>query len=179
MNPSEAQTASPPTLGFKLMGGALAGFLFAAEVSLLQSLIWAIGGPAGMRHAESLRLSLITTTTTLLYCLVTGLLAGLVWAVLPSRITGWARQSATQWLPALWVVLSFLWVVSGPVHVILALPAGLVEALLTLAIALTAYFWWRLLLQWLTQGQTGRLIGAICGTGLALWIPFGVYLVLR
>ena len=95
-----------------------------------------------------------------------------------ARIALGVRRSAPQWLPALWVLLSFLRAVSGPVPVILALPLGLIDALLTLALAVGAYFFWRLLLRWMAQGYIGRLICTICATGVVLWIPFGLYLVL-
>ena len=46
---------------------------------------------------------------------------------------------------------------------IVALPLGLIDALLTLALAVGAYFFWCLLLRWMTQGYIGRLIWTICG----------------
>ena len=81
------QSSSAAKLGFSLMGGALAGFLFCAEVSLfVEPLIWCIGCSAGVDDGEILRLSLMATPRALFYSVGAGLLGGLVWFVLPGRI---------------------------------------------------------------------------------------------
>jgi hypothetical protein len=167
MNSIERLT-SAPNLGFSLIGGALAGFLVAAEVSLLQPVIWALGSSAGVDDEELLRLSLRNTTATMLCCVAIGVIAGLVWALLPQRIVLGIRHSAPQLLPALWVLASFLWALSGPVPVIVTMPLGLLEAVVTLVLAAAAYFSWRLLLRWMAQGYIGRLVLTICATGAAL-----------
>jgi hypothetical protein len=105
-------------------------------------------------------------------------LVGFLWAVLPSRLALGIRRSAPQLLPALWVLASFVWVISGPVQVIVVMPLGWINAVLTLATAVAAYFFWCLLMRWMARGYIGRLIWTIAATGVALWIPFGVYLVL-
>ena len=58
------------------------------------------------------------------------------------------------------------------------MPLGLIDAILTVALAVATYFLWCLLLRWMTRGSIRILIITIVATGVALWIPFGVYLVL-
>jgi hypothetical protein len=179
MNLSATQSSSAPNLGFSLIGGALAGFLFAAEVSLLQPLLWAIGCSAGMDDKELLWLTLRCTAATLFFCVGTGLLGGSLWAILPSRLALGIRRAAPQLLPALWVSASLMWGISGPMPVIVVMPLRLIDAMLTLATAAAAYFFLCLLMRWMGRECIGRLICTIVATGVALWIPFGAYLALR
>jgi hypothetical protein len=178
MNSPERQLSSPRGLGFSLLAGALAGFLFAAGVSLLQPVIWAVGAPVGVGDQALLREAMARTTPTLLCCVGIGLAAGIVWGVLPARANPASRQWAAQLLPALWVLASFVWAISGPVNAAIEMPITVIDAILTAGVAATAYFFWRLLLEWLARGYIGRLVLTICATGVALWIPFGWYLVL-
>ena len=112
------KTESPSSLdpGFSLVAGALAGFIIAFELSLLELLVWATGSYAGMDYKAFACMSLQSTARVVLGLLVAGIVGGLLWTAL-LRIVPAIRRLATQSALSLWVLGSFVYSVFGSVSV--------------------------------------------------------------
>jgi hypothetical protein len=174
MNSAETQQPSPLDLGFNLLAGALAGFVMAVEVSLLDLLIWGIGSAATTDFEEIAWFSPESAAMLVLCLLAAGVIGGLLSTIL-SRLAPATRQLATQSAFSLWVLGSFVYAVFGGIRVSLLVPLVVIDALLAFALAIATYFVWRKLLRWLRQGYVWRVVMAVAAMGTGLWIPLAVY----
>jgi hypothetical protein len=163
-------------LRFCGIAGALAGFLFAIEVSLLRPIIWVIGYVGEMSTDGLLQVWL--QDNPMIRFSAAGLTCGVACSFLLPRMGATAVKFAHQTLFGTWALLSFAWVVGGPVPVELRWPAGLFETLIALVLSLAAYHLWCALVRSMIAGHVWRIVWTVAAMGLMLWVPFVAHLVL-
>ena len=170
-----AQTSSSIDLGFNLVAGALAGFVVAFEVNVLEQLVWATGSYPGMDFHGFAWWSLRSTAQLEFGLLAAGMIGGVAAAEL-LRFAPAIRQLAVRWAFSLWVLGSFVYVVFGDIRLSRAAQFVVIDALLAFALAIAAYRLWCVLWGWLKRGRIWRVILAVAGMSASLWwIPLAAY----
>ncbi len=178
MNSPETQQPSSLNLEFNVLAGALAGFVIAVEVNLLELLVWGIGLYAdkdfNMSMEELVWLSPQGIAVAVLCLPAAGVIVGLLATIL-LRIAPAIRPMATQSAFSLWVLGPFIYAIFGGVRVPLAVHLVLIDALLAFVMAVIAYAAWCELLRWLRQGQVWSVVVAVATMSAILWLPLAIY----
>jgi len=173
MNSKETQHLVAPRVAFCLIAGALAGFLFTVEASVLELLIWAFGGGPNTNVSALAWVVLRNTAHAVPNVLAVGLVGGLVAALFQPYVPAVFRRWSMKLLIPLWtsVALIYVYMASNRIPVNHGALYILFDLVCIGVLSVAACHAWTRLLRWLNEGKIRRVLLATLALGVGLWIP--------